>query len=86
MHGCFRCQKRCDCAAGDEDVTACLHCDDPDEAESHEFDEPEDPDNERCPECGAWPEEYHEMDCSRGYDDENDECEDDPDEDVEDFS
>lgn len=24
--------------------------------------------SERCPECGAWPEEYHEMDCTIGDD------------------
>jgi hypothetical protein len=49
-------------------------------------DDPEVPDElnvERCPDCGAWPEDYHEMDCA--YDDDDD-IEDDEDEDVEDFA
>jgi hypothetical protein len=29
-----------------------------------------DDDAARCPDCGAYPEEYHEMDC--GYDDDDD--------------
>lgn len=39
------------------------------------FDEDEfeyDDESERCPDCGAWPEEYHEMDCSFDDDGEDD--------------
>lgn len=40
----------------------------PDE-EGEDYGDGEDGDeSERCSECGAWPEEYHEMDCSIGDD------------------
>lgn len=38
-----------------------------DDGYPYDEDEPDD-ESERCPECGAWPEEYHEMDCSIGDD------------------
>lgn len=83
-HGCFRCQKTCDCLAGDQDVTACQHCDDPEDLCDDDLDGPDELSDERCSECGAWPEEYHEMDCS--FSDDDDDIEDDEDEDVEDFA
>ena len=43
-----------------------------DDGYPYDDEEPEDPFGERCPECGAWPEEWHEWDCSRGDCDDDD--------------
>lgn len=43
-----------------------------DGADDYPYDDEEPEDNsERCPECGAYPEDYHEIDCSRGDCDED---------------
>ena len=81
-HRCPDCGLACSCTPGDVTVYHCTHhveCDY--NADLDGFDD----DSDRCPECGAYFEEFHNWDCSRSDDDYNDEDEELEDDDTEEW-
>ena len=82
-HRCPDCSLTCACTPGEAHIYHCTHYLDCNAVDPQ--DDFKDEDSERCPECGAYFEEFHEWDCSRSDDDYDDEDEDLDDADLEEW-